>query len=52
VLIDVSERDTSTKILNEKASLPIARAPIGIGGLQYGNGEIHACRAAQAAGIP
>jgi L-lactate dehydrogenase (cytochrome) len=52
VLIDVSERDTSTKILNEKASLPIALAPIGIGGLQYGNGEIHACRAAQAAGIP
>jgi L-lactate dehydrogenase (cytochrome) len=52
VLIDVSERDTSTKILNEKASLPIALAPIGIGGLQYGNGEIYACRAAQAAGIP
>src|SRR6266436_2574460 len=30
----------------------IALAPIGIGGLQYGNGEILACRAAQASGIP
>ena len=52
VLIDISERDTSTNILGEKASLPLALAPIGIGGLQYGDGEILACRAAQAAGIP
>jgi L-lactate dehydrogenase (cytochrome) len=52
VLVDVSERDTSTTILGERASLPIALAPIGIGGLQWGNGEILACRAAQAAGIP
>ena len=52
VLVDVSERDTSTTILGEKVLLPIALAPIGMGGLQYGNGEILACRAAQAAGIP
>jgi L-lactate dehydrogenase (cytochrome) len=52
VLVDVSERDTSTKILNEKVSLPIALAPIGIGGFQCGNGEILAHRAAHAAGIP
>jgi L-lactate dehydrogenase (cytochrome) len=52
VLVDVSERDTSTTILGEKASLPIVLAPIGMGGLQRGNGEILACRAAQAAGIP
>ena len=52
MLVDVSERDTSTTILGEKASLPIALAPIGIGGLQWGNGEILACRAAQAAGVP
>ena len=52
VLVDVSERDTSTTILGEHASLPIALAPIGIGGLQHGNGEILACRAAHAAGIP
>ena len=52
VLVDISERDTSTTILGEKAPLPLGLAPIGIGGLQYGNGEILACRAAQAAGIP
>lgn len=52
VLVDVSRLDTSTTLVGEPAALPIALAPIGIGGLQYGNGEIHACRAAQAAGIP
>jgi L-lactate dehydrogenase (cytochrome) len=52
VLVDVSERDTSATMLGEKVALPIALAPIGIGGLQYGNGEILACRAAHAAGVP
>jgi L-lactate dehydrogenase (cytochrome) len=52
VLVDVSSRNTATTILGEKAALPIALAPIGIGGLQRGNGEILACRAAQAAGVP
>jgi L-lactate dehydrogenase (cytochrome) len=52
VLVDVSARNTSAAILGEVSSLPIALAPIGIGGLQRGNGEILACRAAQAAGIP
>jgi L-lactate dehydrogenase (cytochrome) len=52
VLIDVSGRQTNTTILGEHASLPLALAPIGIGGLQWSNGEILACRAAQAAGVP
>jgi L-lactate dehydrogenase (cytochrome) len=52
VLVDVSKRSTRTMILGEPVSMPIALAPIGIGGLQWGNGEILACRAAQAAGIP
>jgi L-lactate dehydrogenase (cytochrome) len=52
VLVDVSQRDTSTTILGQPVSLPIALAPIGMGGMQWGNGEIHACRAAHAAGIP
>ena len=52
VLVDVSQRDTATTILGEKASLPIALAPIGIGGMQWADGEILACRAAQAAGVP
>ena len=52
VLVDVSGRDTSTTILGQKVALPVALGPIGIGGLQHGNGEILACRAAQAANIP
>src|SRR5213592_4857128 len=52
VLIDVSERDLSITIIGETASLPIALAPIGLCGMQHGNGEILACRAACHAGIP
>lgn len=52
ILVDVSRRDPSTTILGEKASLPLILAPIGLCGMQYGDGEIHACRAAQAEGIP
>src|SRR5262245_52379369 len=52
VLVDVSQRDLSTTIIGEKVSLPLALAPIGLCGMQHGDGEILACRAAQAAGIP
>jgi L-lactate dehydrogenase (cytochrome) len=52
VLVDVSERDLTTTMLGEKVALPIALAPIGLCGMQHGDGEILACRAAQAAGVP
>ncbi len=52
ILVDVSTRSTQTTILGEPASLPLALAPIGLCGMQHGDGEILACRAAQAAGIP
>jgi len=52
VLVDVADRSTSTRILGEPASMPMALAPIGLCGMQHGDGEILACRAAQAAGIP
>jgi L-lactate dehydrogenase (cytochrome) len=52
VLVDVSQRDLGTTILGERAQLPLALAPIGLCGMQRGDGEILACRAAQAAGIP
>ena len=52
ILVDVSHRSTSTTILGEPVSLPLALAPIGLCGMQHGDGEILACRAAQAAGIP
>jgi L-lactate dehydrogenase (cytochrome) len=52
ILVDVASRSTGTTILGEKVSLPLALAPIGLCGMQHGDGEILACRAAQAAGIP
>ncbi len=52
ILVDVSSRSMQTTILGEPASLPLALAPIGMCGMQRGDGEILACRAAQAAGIP
>jgi L-lactate dehydrogenase (cytochrome) len=52
ILVDVSKRDLSTTILGEPAALPLILAPIGLCGMQHGDGEIHACRAAQEAGIP
>jgi L-lactate dehydrogenase (cytochrome) len=52
VLVDVSQRDLATTIIGERAALPLALAPIGLCGMQHGDGEILACRAAQAAGIP
>ena len=52
VLVDVSKRDLTTTILGEPASMPLSLAPIGLLGMQHGDGEIIACRAAQAAGIP
>jgi L-lactate dehydrogenase (cytochrome) len=52
ILVDVGDRSAKTTILGEPVALPLALAPIGLCGMQHGDGEILACRAAQAAGIP
>jgi L-lactate dehydrogenase (cytochrome) len=52
VLVNVDQRSTATTILGEPVSAPLALGPIGLGGMMHGDGEILACRAAQAAGIP
>src|ERR1700741_1207885 len=52
ILVDVSRRSLSTTILGEPSAMPLILAPVGLLGMQHGDGEIHACRAAQAAGIP
>jgi L-lactate dehydrogenase (cytochrome) len=52
VLVDVDQRDMSTTIIGEKVPLPLALGPVAMTGLERGNGEILACRAAQAAGLP
>ena len=50
--INVDHRDLTTTIAGTPAALPFVLAPIGLTGMQYGDGEIASCRAAQAAGIP
>lgn len=50
--IDVGTRDLSTTIAGEPSALPFALGPIGLCGMQHGDGEILACRAAQTAGVP
>jgi len=52
VMVDVEHRNLATTILGQTVPLPLALAPTGLTGLQRGNGEILAARAAAAAGIP
>jgi L-lactate dehydrogenase (cytochrome) len=52
ILVDVEKRSTATKILGKPAAMPLALAPIGLCGMQRGNGEILAAKAAEKAGIP
>ena len=50
--IDVSNIELATTIAGTPSSLPFGFGPIGLCGMQYGDGEILSARAAQAAGIP
>jgi L-lactate dehydrogenase (cytochrome) len=52
ILVDISIRDQKTTVLGEPVNMPLILAPVGSTGMQIGDGEILACRAAQAAGIP
>ena len=52
VMVDVSERSLATTIVGQKVTAPFALAPIGLCGLQHGDGEILSAQAANDAGIP
>jgi L-lactate dehydrogenase (cytochrome) len=52
VMVDVSERSLATTIVGQKVSAPLALAPIGLCGMQYGDGEILSAQAAEEANIP
>lgn len=52
VLRDVSAPDLSTAIFGQKLALPVALAPIGLGGLCARRGERQAVRAAERKGVP
>lgn len=52
VMCNVDNRSLATDIIGQPVSMPLAIAPTGMTGLQYGSGEILAARAAGKAGIP
>jgi L-lactate dehydrogenase (cytochrome) len=52
ILVDVSERSLATTIVGQPAAAPIVLAPIGLCGMQHGDGEILSAQAANEAGIP
>ncbi|HXX06572.1 MAG TPA: alpha-hydroxy acid oxidase [Pseudolabrys sp.] len=52
VMVDVSNRDIATTIVGQKVSAPFALAPIGLCGMQHGDGEILSAQAAEEANIP
>lgn len=52
VLVDVSQRDLGTTIIGEPVPLPFGLGPVALTGMQHRDGEIAACRAAQAMGLP
>jgi L-lactate dehydrogenase (cytochrome) len=52
VLVDVSQRSLATTIVGQNVSAPFVLSPIGLLGMQHGDGEILAANAADEAGIP
>ncbi|MCX5512941.1 L-lactate dehydrogenase [Kaistia algarum] len=52
VLKGVGDVDLSTTIFDEKLSMPVALAPVGLTGMYARRGEVQAARAAEAKGIP
>lgn len=52
VLRDVSATDVSTSFFGHRAAMPLALAPVGLGGALAARGEVQAARAAAAAGVP
>jgi L-lactate dehydrogenase (cytochrome) len=52
ILVDVSQRSLATTVVGQKISAPLILAPVGLTGMQHGDGEILSAQAANEAGIP
>ena len=52
VATDISELKMSTKLLGQDVAQPVILAPVGLTGMQWADGEIKACKAAQKMGVP
>jgi len=52
VAVNVDNRSTRTSMAGHEVTMPVALAPVGLTGLNWADGEILACRAAQRFGLP
>lgn len=52
VLVDMTNRSLKTQMAGQDVAMPVALAPIGIGGMLHADGEIKAARAAEQFGVP
>ncbi|MGB7243936.1 MAG: alpha-hydroxy acid oxidase [Sulfitobacter sp.] len=52
VAVDMSGRNTASKMIGEDVAMPVALAPVGLTGMQNADGEIKAARAAEKFGVP
>ena len=52
VAVDMDGRTLRTTMLGEPVAMPVALAPVGLTGMQRGDGEILAARAAEKFGVP
>ncbi len=52
ILVDVSQRSLVTTVIGQKVKSPMILAPVGLTGMQHGDGEILAANAANDADIP
>ncbi|NDZ12755.1 L-lactate dehydrogenase [Variovorax sp. WS11] len=52
VAVNMDGRRTDITMVGQAAKMPVAIAPVGLTGMQFADGEIHAARAAEKFGIP
>jgi len=52
VAVDMSGREVAGTMIGTPVTMPVALAPIGMGGMQCADGEIKAARAAEKFGVP
>jgi len=52
VAVDMTGRSTATQMIGEDVAMPVALAPVGLLGMQDGDGEIKSAQAAEEFGIP
>lgn len=52
VAVDIRQRSLTSSMLGREVTMPVALAPVGMCGMQRGDGEILAAKAAEAFGVP